>query len=236
MMRRHGEAGTAYDALGLPSHLAWGTSTGFGQSSFDIGGTNGNFLGFLTTNAAPINTVVIVHDNNAITGDSLTSATLTDNLTLTATSPGGPALPLGLLFGINFAETPNSTPCAAASPGGNPCNDIFSLDASGNGVSFQNSGGTPFLAQDFMYEGELYGINLFMNGLSFLPNGVCAAASAANGCVGFTTIENQANTFQVSLQIVHNPIRELPEPLTMSLFGVGLAGAAIARRRMKKSA
>jgi hypothetical protein len=232
--------------LGLPSVLSWPANDGV-QSSLTFGGVNGAASGSIVTNAAPINTVVVVHDNNPINGTSLSTATLQDRLTL------DPELPLGagnagatagpsdafslpdLFFNINFVETTNSTPCVAPSPAGNPCNDIFVLSLAGPGA-FLNNAGTPFLAQDFTYEGQNYGINLFMNGLTFLSNSICAAAGAANGCVGFTTIENQTNNLQVQLQIVADPVR-VPEPITLSLFGAGLAGAAaFGRRKMKKSA
>jgi hypothetical protein len=234
--------------LGLPSLISWpGDLTLANRSSLTFGGVNGTASGAFVTNAAPVPTVVVTHDNNPINGTSLMTATLQDRLTL------DPELPLGagntgatagpsdafnlpdLFFNINFLETTNATPCVAPSPAGNPCNDIFVLSLAGPGT-FLNNAGTPFLAQDFMYEGQAYGINLFMNGLSFLSNDICGAVGVANGCIGFTTIENQANNLQVSLQILADPVR-VPEPMTLSLFAAGLAGAvALGRRKMKKSA
>ncbi len=116
---------------GPATQLSWGTSTGFGQSSLTI--TNPATTNIPTyfgggtppaVNIAP--SVTLTHNNRPITGTSLTDATLRVSVTLKPTNPSNPAFALPTLdYLIRFVETPNQTPCAAASPPGNPCNDIF---------------------------------------------------------------------------------------------------------------
>ncbi|MBS0474928.1 MAG: PEP-CTERM sorting domain-containing protein [Proteobacteria bacterium] len=209
--------------------LSWGTSTGAGQSSLAI-----------TNPPAPINiptwygvglppagyiaqSVTLTHTNNPITGTSLTDATLSVSLVLQATNPSGAALPASVInYDIKFVETPNQTPCAAPSPAGNPCNDIF----------VQVSG---LLNESFVYDGQTYFVNAFpTNGsvLNILPNSACGAAGVANGCIGFTTVEGQATQLPFGLTISSTKL-EIPEPGSLALIGLALAGAGLISRRRR---
>jgi hypothetical protein len=60
-----------------------------------------------------------------------------------------------------------------------------------------------------------------------LSNAACADAGAANGCYGFTTVENKENRFQVSLEIQNR----IPEPASVGLVGLALVAMGLARRR-----
>lgn len=227
-------------ALGLPSTLTWGTSTGSGQSSLTFGGVNGMQTGAIATGAAPINTVIVTEINRPITGTELTSATLQDRLTLDPVAPIPPAVAgpgdqfnlAQLSFNILFNETTNTAPCAIPSSP-TPCNDIFVLSlTSGSGAFFNATDpSNVFLSQPFAFLGENYTVNVFLDGLVVLPNTACASMTPAqaNGCIGFSVSENSTNNFQVRLQIL-----SAPEPITLSLFGAGLIGAAAIRRRKSK--
>ncbi|MGB1201596.1 MAG: THxN family PEP-CTERM protein [Cognaticolwellia aestuarii] len=209
-----------------PSTLTWGTSTGSGRSSLDVGGaTNGYFAGNMFTNGAAVNTVSVTHTNNPVTGTSLNTASLADHIRLTPLTPVGTGFDVpSLLFNINFIETTNTAPCAANSPV--PCNDIFVLDIVGAGFNPANN----TLNQNFLYGGDSYNARLFIDGLGLLTDSECAAASVASGCIGFTTVENQINTFQVALDITTETF-EVPETGTLAIFLVGLLSLLVSKRK-----
>ena len=218
--------------------LAWGVSTGSGQSSLVIGNS--------PAGPSPVNTFIggglvpvgfwapgnsITHNNNPITGAALTSATLTSSLNLTALLPVATATPgplPPLIVNIGFAETPNTAPCVVAgSPV--PCNDIFVL-----------VGG--LLNQVFSYDVDGSGaVNYFLNVfpstggvLSILTNAECAAAGQGAGCLGFTTPENQSTTLGFSFTISTQPF-VIPEPGSLALAAVALLCAWLIRRRKYES-
>ncbi|MBS0467724.1 MAG: PEP-CTERM sorting domain-containing protein [Proteobacteria bacterium] len=212
--------------------LSWGTSTGSGQSSLVI--TNPvpavqNVLTLFTgdpLDAAHIaNSVTLTHNNNPITGTSLTDATLRVSVSLQPTNPAAGGFPLpNIDYLIKFVETPNQAPCAAPSPANNPCNDIF----------VQVAG---LLNESFLYDGQTYFVNAFpTNGgvLSVLPTSACTAAGVGAGCIGFTTQEGQSTQLPFGLTISTERL-QVPEPGSLALIGLALAGAGLISRRRRNT-
>jgi hypothetical protein len=84
----------------------------------------------------------------------------------------------------------------------------------------------------FTFDGNTYFVSFFdsANALSPLSAAACAAAGAAPGCIGLTTIEGQDNAFTFDMLITSRPI-SVPEPVSVSLLGMGLLALGLSRRR-----
>lgn len=172
--------------------------------------------------------VWITHHNNVINAASLKTSQISTALELWAIPPGnvGPAdvTPPTINFTVYFAETPNQAPCAAVSPPGNPCNDIFALTQA------------QALNQQFTFDGVDYFVSIFPIGgpglgtFSALSAAECAATGAGPGCFGFTTVEGQDTTIQFGFAITSERVG-IPEPEILGLFGLSLLGLVAARRR-----
>lgn len=218
--------------------LSWGTPSGQPlQSSLQIGsnpaaGKVDTYLGLTPPQVSPYlaNSTSLTHHNNVIAGgsSSLLSAILTNTVTLTPFIPSLGALPVQIVpFNIAFTETPNTAGnCAATSPPGNPCNDIFVL--TGGLLNF-------FFDYDAIDGDGLkrYYVNIFPTtggALSTLSPSACGAANQQAGCIGFTTIEGQENTLAFGFTISTQPL-QVPEPGMLALFGVGLMSLVFLRRR-----
>ncbi|TMM43962.1 THxN family PEP-CTERM protein [Colwellia ponticola] len=209
-------ANPALGVLGINDNTYWSAPTtliwGSNASSLALGGVNGNTSGTNLANGALTQTTSLTHNNFVINGASLTSATLSTRLLL---DPNPGVLPFditppALTYDISFLETNNDGSCEVVSP--IPCNDIFVIDGSD-------------FSQPFMYDGNMYNVELLISGLEVLSNTACTAAGAAEGCLGFTTVENASNTFAVDMRIT-----AVPEPSTILLLSLAMFGIVMSVR------
>lgn len=216
-----------------PTTLNWGTPTS-ANSGMDI--LNSPSSETVFTNGAAVANVSVRHRNNPIGGTTLTHVDIQSTVTLTPLDPAGSALaPAQIVFGIDFAETPNDpgvgNNCANGAANGvgkniNGCADIFAV----------SSDALNFL---FNYDGQDYFISFFeqTSGLNPLSSAACLAATgSSNPCLGFETIEGQSTTVNFATLITTERIDiNVPEPGSMSLVaGALLTLGFIGRRRRNR--
>lgn len=194
-----------------PTTLSWGNN----NSSLVIGGVNGHTEGDNLANGMLTQTTSLTHNNFVINGGALTSAQLSTRLLLDPNPKAGlfDVMPPALVFDISFLETFNDNSCEVASI--TPCRDIFVINAGD-------------FNQQFMLDGNVYNVELLVDGLDVLTNEACDAVGVADGCIGFTTAENASSPFAVNMRIT-----SVPEPSSILLLSLALFGI-IASTRSKR--
>jgi hypothetical protein len=227
--------------------LSWGTeSNSFDKVSSlvinpeagDSTTPSGDLSQGTVTTASDINAMgfelgpMITHNNYVITGNSLSSANAQDNVVLTPFG-GGADQTQGITFGILFEETPNDQePCSSGAVNAFGCGDIFVLSGGLLGIpTIVNNFELAFLIDSFIRDGYLYEVFLreVTGALGELSDAACTEAGADLGCIGFTTFENETNSFQLEFAILAT--EHIPEPATLGLLAGSLLLMGWVRRK-----
>lgn len=240
-----GKAGGAFKTPGsltrsaLTVGIVGGSNTGGGEATGSVK-TDTNFL----PEAGEIGKgMSFTHWNNPIDSSyaTLKSATVTDLLWLTPSSPtlGSEITGPTLVFNFKFSETPN----AGGQGGPGKCADGTKANTIIGGCpdlfGFQ---GTDFVGQAFTYDGNDYLASVLLlaadgmtpiGPIGTLADAECKVLGLDMGCFGFKTDEAKATTVRFGLLISSVGQYEVPEPGTLALFGIALAG--IGAMRLRKS-
>ena len=242
----------------LHTSLTWGTPANLSSdptSSMDI---SSPITGSMMTNssswAAGTN---ITHENWVIVGDSLTTATVFDGLSLTPTAwdafgddvteltDNAPYFAPQLQFGVNFIETPNGSSTGICPDGTahgqgdniNGCGDIFEI----TGLEYLPF--TPVVGPDYLEFTVPFALvdssNVLIPGwgdtLYYVTTRLSGLTSLSSD---YQCSNQQPSCFgfvtvekQQNVLAAQVKVRTVPEPSTLAIFGLGIIGFSLYGRK-----
>jgi hypothetical protein len=200
--------GNPSDLSGVGTNrIAFGNSTGFGQSAYSFGAASTPING-IAPDGATFGLGSFTHENQPITGRSITGASLTVDITGTLTDETGTRTNFTVtsVFEFKHNETPNE--CS-----GRNCSDDIVTAVLNQGASESiEIDGTKYF---FSIEGFAYGGNTLSQ---------------------FFTKERQINTASLVGRFTSTPVTAVPLPAAAWLFGSALLGLAGLGYRRKLTA
>ena len=197
--------------------VAWGQVVPAAQSHLDITHYSGDVV---VNSGSWTNIDQFNHTNNVIpvTASSWFMSHVNVSGILTFPSfPGPPPFPehaYGATYGLTFLETPNVDTCAQLDPSGSHCDDYFVTQAL-QGV------------QDIYTDVD--GAHYILE-LRYAAGDNATVYELPGSMIGIYTAEGKTSTIYTQARITST----VDEPGILALFGLGLFGVAIARRRNAK--